>query len=407
MERRCCYVLRKTPALRKCRFILGVLYVGKRCQPRRERVGRWLGHINVVRILDMNFKRFVVSVVTSLGVLMSCASPPAMGRPDPENLGPAPLDSDGRFTNPGGDSSHGSFGARFPFIFRRIGGMFRDRPGAPIRIEDGAARLRAYAHDGGATVTWVGHSTLLVEMNDVKFLTDPIWSETASPISFVGPRRFSPPGIALDELPAIDFVVISHNHYDHMDLTTIEALAERSPDTKFWVPLGNAELLRKNGIENVGELDWGESAQYRGLTIHCLPARHWSKRGIGDDRKALWSSWAVEGPEKRFFFSGDSGYFDGFSRIREALGTFDLAAVPIGAYEPSEMMRGSHMNPEEAVLAAVDLGAGKALAIHFGTFDLSDESLDEPPRRFLEAAAKSPLNSDAAWVLQIGETRAF
>jgi N-acyl-phosphatidylethanolamine-hydrolysing phospholipase D len=131
------------------------------------------------------------------------------------------------------------------------------------------------------------------------------------------------------------------------------------------------------------------------------------QRGIGDDRKALWSSWAIEGPKKRFFFSGDSGYFDGFSKIREALGTVDLAAVPIGAYEPAEMMNDSHMNPEQAVRAAVDLGADKALAIHYGTFDLSDEPLDEPPRRFLEAAEKSPLGPGDAWVLRVGETRLF
>ena len=128
---------------------------------------------------------------------------------------------------------------------------------------------------------------------------------------------------------------------------------------------------------------------------------------VGDDREALWSSWAISGPERNFFFSGDTGYFDGFARIGEALGPFDLAAVPIGAYEPVKMMQDSHMNPEEAVRAALDLTADKAVAMHFGTFDLSDEPLDEPPRRFLEAAETSRLGADGAWVLQIGETRQF
>ena len=323
------------------------------------------------------------------------------------SLGPAPRDVEGRFTNPGGDSSHGSFGVRFPFFLRRIGGILRERPGAPLRIDNDGVFLRENAEHSVATITWVGHSTLLVQMDHMTFLTDPIWSNKPSPVSFVGPRRFVSPGIALEDLPSIDFVVISHNHYDHLDLPTLAALSKRGPETRFLVPLGNAELLRQTGVQHVEEFDWGDTTQIGDLTIHCLPAQHWSKRGVADDRKALWSSWAMSGPERSFFFSGDSGYFDGYSRIGKALGPFDLAAVPIGAYEPSKMMQDSHMNPEEAVRAAGDLDAGKAVAMHFGTFDLSDEALDEPPRRFLEAAVASRFGVDGAWVLQIGETRQF
>ena len=201
--------------------------------------------------------------------------------------------------------------------------------------------------------------------------------------------------------------MISHNHYDHLDLPTLRRLAKRDPETKFFVPLGNAELLRKNGIEQVQELDWGETASVGRATIHCLPAQHWSKRSLTDTRKALWSSWAVTGTERRFYFAGDTGYFPGFADIGERLGPFDLAAVPIGAYEPTAMMQGSHMNPEEALRAAIDLRASIAVAIHFGTFDLSDEPLAEPQQRFNEAAKNSELGSDAAWILDIGETRAF
>ena len=226
-------------------------------------------------------------------------------------------------------------------------------------------------------------------------------------MSFAGPRRFVPPGLAIEELPPIDFVVVSHNHYDHLDLASLIALAARDGATRFFVPLGNAELLRENGVENVVEIDWGESREHRGVRIFCLPTQHWSKRGPGDDNEALWSSWAVVGPERSFYFAGDTGYFDGFARIAEVFGSFDLAAVPIGAYEPAAMMRASHMDPEQAVRAALDLRAHRALAMHYGTFDLSDEPLGDPPRRFGDAAEKQGLGRDAAWLLRVGETRAF
>jgi len=324
-----------------------------------------------------------------------------------DHLGPAPRDGEGRFLNPTGPLSHGSFGVRFPFFLRRFGGFFRSRPGAPDRVANDGALLRENARHSVPTVTWIGHSTLLVQMDHMTFLTDPIWSEKPSPISFMGPRRFVPPGLAMEDLPPIDFVVVSHNHYDHLDLPTLRALAERNPQTLFLVPLGNAELLRAEGIEQVRELDWGDTVDRDGVTIRCLPAQHWSKRSLMDDHESLWSSWMVEGRERRFFFAGDTGYFGGFEQIGTAHGPFDLVAVPIGAYEPVRMMRASHMNPEEAVDAAMDLRARRAVAMHFGTFDLSDEPLDEPPRRFRAAAEATSLGSDAAWILRVGETRRF
>ena len=319
----------------------------------------------------------------------------------------APRGDDGRFTNLNGELSHGSLGVRIPFFLRRFGTYFRSGKGAPERVINDGAFLRENARHSEPTVTWIGHATLLMQMEHVTFITDPIWSNRPSPTPIVGPSRFVAPGLAMDDLPPIDFVLISHNHYDHLDLPTLIALAKRSSDTTFFVPLGNAELLRKKGIENVKELDWGDTATYKGVNIHCLPSQHWSKRSLTDDHKALWSSWAVTGEERRFYFSGDTGYFSGFEDIGRQLGPFDLAAVPIGAYEPQAMMRESHMNPEEAMRAAQDLQAKRAIAMHFGTFDLSDEPLDEPPRRFKAAAAGSALGEADAWVLNIGETRQF
>ena len=202
-------------------------------------------------------------------------------------------------------------------------------------------------------------------------------------------------------------MVISHNHYDHLDLPTLRTLAERNPETQFYVPLGNASLLQEQGIDKVEELDWGQTALYKGVTIHCLPSQHWSKRSLTDDHKALWSSWAVTGSDRRFFFAGDTGYFSGFEAIGSRLGPFDLVALPIGAYAPRAMMRESHMNPEEALLAAIDLQASRAVAIYFGTFDLSDEPLAEPPLRFRNAARNSELGEESAWIFNIGETREF
>lgn len=319
----------------------------------------------------------------------------------------APRSEDGHFSNIGGEIGHGTFWVRFPFMLRRIGTYFRSGEDAPERIANDGQFLRENARHSIPTVTWIGHATLLVQMEHVTFLTDPTWSNRPSPVPLIGPGRFVEPGLSMEDLPPIDFVVISHNHYDHLDLPSLRALSQRSEDTVFYVPLGNGELLRNNQIENVVELDWGQTAVYKGATIHCLPSQHWSKRSLADDDKALWSSWAVTGLERRFYFAGDTGYFAGFEAIGASLGPFDLVAVPIGAYEPRAMMRESHMNPEEALRAAADLGAARAVAMHYGTFDLSDEPLSEPPLRFKAAASNSNLADGNAWVLKIGETREF
>ena len=343
------------------------------------------------------------------GLLLTLISLAAMrvGSETEDFFAGAPKGDDGRFTNLDGDIGHGSFSVRFPFFLRRFGTYFRSGEGAPERVANDGAFLRENARHSAPTVTWIGHATLLVQMEHVTFLTDPTWSNRPSPVPLLGPSRYVEPGLEIDDLPPIDFVVISHNHYDHLDLPTLRTLAERNPETQFYVPLGNASLLQEQGIDKVEELDWGQTALYKGVTIHCLPSQHWSKRSLTDDHKALWSSWAVTGSDRRFFFAGDTGYFSGFEAIGSRLGPFDLVALPIGAYAPRAMMRESHMNPEEALLAAIDLQASRAVAIHFGTFDLSDEPLAEPPLRFRNAARNSELGEESAWILNSGETREF
>ena len=329
------------------------------------------------------------------------------GSASDELFSAAPRGDDGRFTNLVGEIGHGTLAVRLPFMLRRLGTYFRSGEGAPQRVANDGLFLRENARHSIPTVTWIGHATLLVQMEHVTFLTDPTWSNRPSPVPLIGPGRFVEPGLRLDDLPPVDFVLISHNHYDHLDLPTLQTLSKRNPETVFYVPLGNSELLQRHGIDNVEELDWGQTAVYKGATIHCLPSQHWSKRSLTDDHKALWSSWAITGNDRRFYFAGDTGYFSGFETIGERLGPFDLVAVPIGAYEPRAMMRESHMNPEEALRAATDLRAERAMAMHYGTFDLSDEPLPEPPLRFKAAAKGSSLADGGAWTLNIGETREF
>jgi len=312
---------------------------------------------------------------------------------------------EGGFRNPGGLSGHGDapVTVTLPFFGRRIvGALSWGKVASPPVVANDGSFLRENALGSVPSITWVGHSTFLVQMGHVTFLTDPTWSDTASPV-MLGPRRFVDPGLKLEDLPAVDFAVVSHNHYDHMDLDTLKHFADRG--TRIFVALGNAQTLRSAGIRNVEELDWWQSATVKEVSVHCVPARHWSRRGLFDGDRALWSSWAVVAEDRRFYFAGDTGEFDGLVEIGKRLGPFDLAAVPIGAYEPQAMMKPAHLNPEEAIAAAGALRAEKSVAMHFGTFDLSDEPIDEPPKRYRAASDAAGRGETKDWVLAIGETR--
>jgi len=256
------------------------------------------------------------------------------------------------------------------------------------------------------TLTWIGHATVLLQLNGKNILTDPQFSERASPLQWIGPRRVVRPGINLGELPPIDAVLISHDHYDSLDTPTITKLLHRpgGERTFFFVPLGLASWFRDLGAKKVVELDWWNSEEVDGLRFIAVPAHHWSKRGILSRNQTLWSGWVVEAPDFRFYFAGDSGYQPIFKEIGRRLGPFDLSAIPIGAYEPRWFMKYHHLSPEEAVEVHVDVESKKSVAIHWGTFPLSDEPLDEPPGKLRSALERKGIPNSDFLVLKHGET---
>lgn len=261
--------------------------------------------------------------------------------------------------------------------------------------------LRENGHQ--PTVTWIGHSTVLVQLDGVTFLTDPTWAGRSGPFGgLVGVRRFTPPPVRLEDLPPIDFVLISHDHYDHLDEPTVRRLA-RILNPTFVVPLGIKAWLADRGIMNAVELNWGQSISFKGLTIVCTPAQHGSGRTLLDQGRRLWASWAVLG-SRRFYFAGDTGYYSHFKEIGDALGPFDLAALPIGSYTPREIARPAHLSPEESLQAWIDLRAERFIGIHWGTFDLAREPYDEPIARIGAEVGRRNLNPEAVWIPVPGKT---
>jgi L-ascorbate metabolism protein UlaG (beta-lactamase superfamily) len=236
---------------------------------------------------------------------------------------------------------------------------------------------------GELQVTLVNHSTVLLQQRTSHILTDPIWSERTSPVSWVGPRRRRSPGVRLEDLPRIDIVLLSHNHYDHLDLQTLRWLAKRGEAT-FIVPTGVSRLLRSQKIGPVYELDWGEETMVGAIIIHCVPALHFSSRGIFDRNKSLWCGYVIENDKEMIYFAGDTGFGDHFLQIRERFGSPRLALLPIGAYEPRWFMRPIHMGPDEAIKAHEILSPGTSIAIHHGTFQLADDGIDTPKRQLIQ-----------------------
>ncbi|HEV2088566.1 MAG TPA: MBL fold metallo-hydrolase [Cryptosporangiaceae bacterium] len=250
-------------------------------------------------------------------------------------------------------------------------------------------------------VTWVGHASFVVQIDGLTVLTDPIWSDAMPGV----PRRVTPPGVAWSELPPIDAVVISHNHYDHLDAPTIRRLPR---DTPIFAPAALGSWFTRRGFVDVTELDWWEASELVGVEFAFVPAHHWSKRGLTDTCRSLWGGWVITGQDgRRIYFAGDTGYGHWFGEIGERYPGIDLALLPIGAYDPEWFMQPVHMNPEEAVRACGDLGTPRMASMHWGTFMLTREPLTEPLERIRAAWDAAGHDRTDLWDLAVGESRAL
>lgn len=255
-------------------------------------------------------------------------------------------------------------------------------------------------------LTWIGHSSFLVQWQGLNILTDPHLTARASPFKQAGPKRYQPPALDFSDLPPIDVVVVSHNHYDHLDRDTVKRIArEHAP--QFFVPLGLKVWFEREGMAKVTELDWWQDAHCNDLRVVAVPVQHFSGRSASDRNKTLWCGFVLELAGRRLFFAGDTGYSKDFADIGERFAPIDLALIPIGAYEPRSFMRPVHVDPDEAVKIHLDIGSRQSVAMHWGTFRLTLERLDDPPKRLAAALAAASLPAESFWVLQHGETRRF
>jgi N-acyl-phosphatidylethanolamine-hydrolysing phospholipase D len=253
-------------------------------------------------------------------------------------------------------------------------------------------------------ITWVGHSTFLIQMDGVNILTDPIFNDRSSPFSFGGIKRLAAPGIRFEDLPPIDAVLISHNHYDHLDKHTIERLANRP---NYFIPLGLVRWFKKRKIDHLIELDWWQSASSLGLKFHSVPIQHFSGRSPFDQNKTLWSGWIVEAKAGRLFFAGDTGYSPVFKEIGKRFGPVSVSLIPIGAYMPRWFMGPVHVNPPGAIRIHQDTNSQQSIASHWGTFKLSDEPIGEPPLYLEKALKEAGLDKKKFLIMKFGETLSF
>ena len=250
---------------------------------------------------------------------------------------------------------------------------------------------------------WLGHATVLLQAGGSNLLFDPVFSQRASPVGFLGPKRANPPALKPNDLPYIDAVFISHNHYDHLDKASVLALSQQvGGSPRFFVPLGLATWFQDIGIDNVVELDWWDKGHMSGADIHFVPAHHWSARGLFDRNETLWGGWVATTADGRFYFAGDTGWSDDFASIGARFPGIDLAAIPIGAYAPRWFMGSQHVDPAQAVDIFKAVGAQRAFGMHWGTFELTDESLDQPPRDLAQALENASVSREDFKVLRLG-----
>ena len=326
----------------------------------------------------------VLVVLAVLGVAIWVRLwPPLGGRIEGarlERVRASPQWRDGKFRNriPSRTMVPGTLGKTLRMQF--FGDEVRTPP-IDVPVQRASLPPRAGA---GLQALWIGHATVVVDIDGHRVITDPIWSERCSPVRWAGPRRFHPPPIALEDLGHVDAVVISHDHYDHLDMQTVRTLSARG--ATFFVPLGVGAHLERWGVPAAQrrELDWNERARLGGLEIIALPSRHFSGRRGLDAYETLWATWAIVGPDHRVFFSGDTGWFDAFDAIGRELGPFDLTLIKIGAYGPT--WPDIHVNPEEAVAMHLAVRGKLMLPVHWSTFNLAYHDWNEPPERLIRAA---------------------
>ncbi len=321
---------------------------------------------------------------------------------------------DGRFRNPWPDSEPRGFKDVMRWMQER---RAHSRAPTPVRGSFPTAtpvvtRPRARANEH--TATWIGHSTILLQAGGLNIITDPVFSARAFPVQWLGPQRVMPPAMAIEALPPLDIVLLSHIHYDHLDKAAVKQLARAHTLATWIVPVGVGAYVRGWGVREIVELDWWQETEVRGLRVTGTPARHFSARRIGDRNKSLWCGFALAIGERRAYFAGDTAYHPEFAAIGDRCGPFDFVMMPIGAYDPRWFMHVVHVDPDEAVQAYTDLLAPHAgaplplmLGIHWGTFRLTDEPMDEPPARTRARWRERGLDEAQLWVASFGETRSW